>query len=240
MKGIFTQLREKRLREKLAKTKEAAEELQKEINKEELLKKQQAETEELKRKEAEETNKILPPPEPIEDIKGKKSGLKSRMDEINEKLDIITQEKHAKKEVKKKSFKLPFRVRSQLKKLALRNKVQVLLLQNNGNIKPLIAEIKEGMLIIGEKFYDGNPKGLWFWNGKFPTMLVAEWDLLPLSREALYNDAAGNKRLSNPQTIIIRGMELKEALQGKGLAGKSIIWIIIGGIVVFYVLFAGG
>ena len=220
MKGIFTKLREKRLRKKIAKElpnvdfREAAKEKPK--------------------------TELISIAKPKEEPKEKPVGLGDRVDEINEKLDLITQQKTVERKLKKKTFRLPFRVKSQLKKLALKSKVQVLLLQNNGNIKPTIAEIKNGMLIIGDKLYDGSPTALWFWNGKFPTMIVAEWDLRPVTREYLYHDAVANKRLSDPQTIIIRGMELKEILQGKGMGGKSIIWIIIGGIVIFYILFAGG
>ena len=71
-------------------------------------------------------------------------------------------------------------------------------------------------------------------------MIIPEWDLRPINRENLYNDAVEKKSLADPQTLIIRGMEFKESLQPKGLGGKTLIWIGIGGIVVFYVLFAGG
>lgn len=214
---IFAKLREERLHKNIAK----------QLPKLDLAKKEEPKVEEPKVEE---------PKEP----KQKPTGLKSQLSDIKEQLDVIAQEKKAKKEIKKKSFKLPFRVKSQLKRLALKRKVQVLLLQNNGNIKPLISEIKNGMLIIGDKLYDGSPVGLWLWNGKFPTMVVCEWDLTPLSRTVLYNDAVENKRLADPQTIIIRGMEVKELLGKAGMGGKSIIFIIIGAIVVFYILFAGG
>ena len=242
MKGILAKLKENRMRKQLAKIQSAGKELQKQLEEEELLQKQKAEKEALQKRIAEEKAKLeldIPPEKP-EEPKEVKTGLSNQIKEISEKLDNITQEKVVKEKLKKKTFKLPYKVKSQLRKLALKSKVQVLLLQNNGNIKPIIATIKDGMLIIGEKFYDGNPKGLWFWNGKFPTMIVPEWDLRPLSRESLYNDAAANKRLSDPQTIIIRAMEMKEALQGKTISSK--VWIFggIGAIIVFYVLFAGG
>ena len=187
---------------------------------------------EIEEKINKEETPIEKPPEP--------SSLKEQLTVVNEKLDKITQETKTKKDIKKKAFRLPFRVKSQLKKLALKNKVQIILLQNNGNLKPTITEIKSGMVMVGDKIYDGNPKGIWLWNGKFPTMLIPEWDLRPINRENLYNDSIEKKCLADPQTLIIRAMEFKESLQPKGLGGKALIWIFIGGIVVFYVLFAGG
>lgn len=169
-----------------------------------------------------------------------KKGLKSRLDELNEKLDTITQETKVRKKLKKQHFKVPFRVKSQLKKLALKGKVQVILLQNNRNIKPTVAQIKDGMILIGDKVYNGSSEGIWLWNGKFPTVLLPEWDLNPITPPKLQEEAVDKKRLADPQTFIIRAMMYKEALQPKALAGKTIIWIIIGAIVVLYVLFAGG
>lgn len=192
----------------------------------ELEKKVEVKMKELKEKEAEKS-------------KDEKHGLSTRLKEINEKLDTITREtKHSK--TKKKAFKLPFRVKSQLKKLAKKNKVQVILLQNNRNIKPTIAELKDGMLLVGDKIYNGSANIVWLWNGKFPTVIVPEWDLEPLTPEGLYKDAKDNKRLSEPQTIIIRAMEYKESLKPKTIGGKMLIWLLIGGVVVFYILFAGG
>lgn len=208
MKGIFTRLREKRLKQDIDK--------------------------ELPKKEE-------PKEQAIEEPQEKKTGLRDQINEINEKLGVVMQEKKVEKNLKKKNFRLPYNVKSKLKKIAMKHKVQAIVLQNNGNIKPTIADIKNGMLVIGDKLYDGSPTGLWLWDGKFPTMIVPEWDLRPISRESLYPDAVKNKRLADPQTIIIRGMEVKELLQDKKmLGGKGLIWIGIGAIVVFYVLFAGG
>jgi len=222
IKEYLAKRKEKQLQKKIDRNKQK---LEKKLREEKAL----AETEE--KIKAEEIQ-IEKPPEP--------TSLKEQLTAVNEKLDNLTQENKTKKDIKKKAFRLPFRVKSQLKKLALKNKVQIILLQNNGNLKPTIAEIKSGMVMVGDKIYDGNPKGIWLWNGKFPTMIIPEWDLRPINRENLYNDAVEKKSLADPQTLIIRGMEFKESLQPKGLGGKTLIWIGIGGIVVFYVLFAGG
>ena len=202
--------------------------------KEKQLKKKQEEA--VKIKEAEAKAKEIPKETEVE-VVSKPAGLRDQIKDLNEKLDSITQETKVKKHIKKKSFKLPYKVKSQLKKLALKGKIQAILMQYNGNLKPIVAEVKSGMLAIDGKVYDGGPKYVWFWNGKFPTMLIPEWDLTPISREDLYNDATDNKRLSDPQTLIIRAMEWKEAQAGKTVAGKTWIWFGIGIIAVLYIIF---
>lgn len=170
----------------------------------------------------------------------KKAGISDRLSDIDEKLDMITQTKKVEKRLKKKQFKIPFKVRSQLKKLALKNKVQVMLLQRTRNIKPTIGEIKEGMLLVGDKIHDCSAHAVWLWNGKYPTVIVPEWDLKPITPEDLYEEAVEHKRLADPQTIMIRAMEFRESLAPKKLSSKTIIFILIGGIIVFYVLFSQG
>ncbi len=62
---------------------------------------------------------------------GKPTGLKSSIDEVNQKLDVLTK-KDKKKEGKE--FKIPSKIRKQLKKLALKKKILVILLtRNRGN-----------------------------------------------------------------------------------------------------------
>ena len=168
-----------------------------------------------------------------------KQNLNTRLNELNEKLDSMVQETKVRKKLKKQHFRIPFRVKAQLKKLAMKNKVQIILLQNNRNIKTTVGDIKDGMIILGEKVYNGSSEGIWLWNGKFPTVILPEWDLNPITPPALYKDAVEKGRLADPQTFIIRALMYKEMLQPKTIAGKTIIWVIIGGIVVFYVLFAG-
>jgi len=176
-----------------------------------------------------------------------KKGLREQLDELNEKINVIAGVK--KKKGKVKAFKVPFNIKAQLKNVAKKKKVQVIYLQNNKNIKPTIGDIKEGMLIVEGKVYDGSSNFMWLWNGKIPTAIVPEWDLQPIhdktlarqiTAEELQSDAIQNKRLSDPQTIILRSMEHRESLVGKKLGSKAIIWIVIGGIIAAYILFAGG
>ena len=130
-------------------------------------------------------------------------------------------------------------MKRKLKKHAKQNKVQIIYLQHNRNIKPTTAEIKEGMIIIDDKVYDGSTDGVWLWNGKIPTMLIAEWDLKPVTADRLLGKAIEDKSISHPQRIIIRAIEISELLQARGkVSSKMLIWGAIGLAIVGYVLFA--
>ena len=194
--------------------------------------------------------------EPLEEAKKEKpkGGLVSQINELNEKIDIISKRKKTVKKFKKKRFKIPFRVKSQLKKLAIKNKVQVMLLQRTRNIKPVIGEIRDGMLLVGENIYNGSVNSTWLWRGKYPTHIVPEWDLQPITPEGisqmrgrpldageLYADTIKNDRSSEPQKIIIRAMEAKQNQMLKGKASvKAIIIAIVVTIIVVAVLFGSG
>lgn len=203
----------------------------------------------IKKKEKPEEIKELEEQEP------KRKGLVGQMEELSEKIDIISDKKKQEKKLKKKKFKVPFKVKSQLKKLAMRNKVQVMLLQRTRNIKPVIGEIRDGMLLIKDMVYNGAVNSTWLWNGKYPTHIVPEWDLQPLTPEGiekmkktltmspsdLYKDAIINKRSAEPQKIIIRAIEAKQNQMLKGKANtKAILITIVIVIVVMAILFGGG
>ena len=186
-------------------------------------------------KEAFKEKTIKPPGEEIP----KEKGLTTEIKELNEKLAILTKEKESK--FKKKSFKFPAKVKKQirnLKKLSEKNKIQVILLKANRTIQPTGGEMKEGMLILGNKIHDGKGDIVWMWMGKTPTAIVPEWDLMPLTRYILTKSTEELKSLIHPQTILIRAMEFKEAMMQKaGFSGKMIIWILLGAVAVGYVLF---
>ena len=126
---------------------------------------------------------------------------------ITKKLCVLTKETKVKYKLKKKNFRLPLKVKSQLKKLAMKNKVQVMLIQNNRNIKPTIGELKNGMLILDSyTIHDCPLDCVGLWNGKIPTIILPEWDLKPLSLSKLHQEAIDENRLSYPKKIILRAM----------------------------------
>ncbi len=244
---IFTQIEEKKKDEKEIKVKIP---FTKRLMK--------AKREELGVKPKEE---IMEPEEPKEleeeepKVETPKKGLVGQLKELNEKIDIISDKKNQEKKLKKKKFKVPFQVKSQLKKLAVKGKVQVMLLQRTRNIKPVIGELRDGMLLIKDMIYNGGVDSTWLWNGKIPTMIVPEWDLQPLtpdgidemkhtstmSAQELMNYCTKLGRSSVPGKIIIRAIEAKQNLMLTGKANmKTIIITIVIVIIIMAVLFSGG
>ena len=166
----------------------------------------------------------------------KKIGLTQRLSEIDEKLDIITQKK---KLEKLKPFRLPFRVRSQLKNLAKKNKLLVFMLKQDRTIQPFTAKVQDNILFIGDKMHNCSTDFIYLWQGKTPAIVLPEWDLNPIGTKDYY-DAVKDGRLIDPQTRIIQAMEYKENLQPKKMSGNMIIWIIIGIIAFIGIFMMGG
>jgi len=218
--------------------------------------------EKLRKKIEEQEQQEMPIPVPTKEEQEEepeqkpKKGLVGQLAELNEKIDIISQKKKQVKKLKKKKFKIPFIVKSQLKKLAIKNKVQVMLLQRTRNIKPVIGEIKDGMLIIKDMIYNGSVDSTWLWNGKIPTHIVPEWDLQPLtpdgieemkttstmSAQELHNYCIKFGRSAVPEKIIIRAIEAKQnqMIAGGKASVKAIIITIVIVIIVCAVLFNKG
>lgn len=178
-----------------------------------------------------------PPPEARKNL-----SLSSKLEELDEKLDTIAGLKGADKEFKKKSFKIPFKVKSQLKKGLLKNKIQVLLLRMNKTILPTIGEFKLGQLTIGENVWTGEEDIIWNWNGKVPTAIVPEWDLTPLTRGALIKECVEGNRSAAASDIIIRKMAATDAMaqEKKKMDFKMLIWIFIIGAAGLWIMFGGG
>ena len=205
----------------------------------------------IKKKAKEEPEEIKEEPKEEPDVEPRKKGLVGQLQELNEKIDIISEKGKQEKKLKKKKFKVPFSVKSQLKKLAVKNKVQVMLLQRTRNIKPIIGELIDGMLMVKGMVYNGSVDSTWLWNGKYPTHLVPEWDLQPLTPEGieemkktstlspqeLHSYCLKFGRSAVPGKIIIRMVEAKanQMLSGAKAGMKTIILFIIGTIVVMAV-----
>ena len=187
-----------------------------------------------------------PKPKPIEKPKSivdEPKSLIQQMGELNTLMKGIT-EMDAKK-LKKKNFKMPFKVKSatkNLKKMMEKNQVQVLLLKVTGAIQPTIGEINTGRLIVGEFYWNAADDICWGWLGKTPTVIVCEWDMQPLTKRRLMDDTNELKTWLHPQTIMIRLIEAKEAAEksvGKGMKPMMFVVIIIVVIIAYYMFFGG-
>jgi hypothetical protein len=183
-----------------------------------------------------EDNKVIPPTTD----KNNPYGLHNKLTEINEKIDLLSgKKKEDEKKKIKKYFKIPFKVKSKLKKNK-DTRIQVILLRHNKGIIPTVGQYNEGIIEVGEKGYDGQGDVIWLWNNKIPTAIIPEWDLYPITRGRLLKEAEEMKRISHPQTVIIRMLALKESLKPKKGFGGAWIWILIGVAVLFYLFFGGG
>ena len=202
-------------------------------------------TEDLKKeekKEIEVTHKeknIMPPKK----IDHKPKSLMEEIAEVKESLKALAPIN--KTDDKKKKFKLPLNVKRQtknLKKLMMKNKVQVIMLKSTGAIQTTIGEINAGRLIVGENYYNAAADIIWHWNGNVPTAIVCDWDMQPLTKSRLMEETDSLKTWLHPQTITIRAMIAKMA--GDKLPGarmKPAVFIALGVIaLVVYYLFVGG
>ncbi len=201
--------------------------------------KEETQTEEPKSEEEKkkfEGKKIEEP----QSIEQKPMGIRDQLKDISDKMNLIADTKGYK--LKKKGFKIPGKVKSatrNLKKLAEKGKIQVLLLKLDGSIMLTIGVMQSGMLMVGDYIHNGQGNIIWRWNGKIPTAIVPEWDLQPVTIDTLTKTTEELKSFIFPEKIIIRAMELKEALQtSKAPSAKAIIWIVIILGVAGYILFS--
>lgn len=168
---------------------------------------------------------------PTKDDKGQ--GLKSTLEQVNSKLDLLTN-----KDDKKayKEFKLPSKIKRQLKKLALKSKILVILLTRNRGMIPLVTEIRDGFVNIEGTPHQCAVDQVFLWKGKYPAMVIPEWDIRPIGTQDYY-EAVKNHTIADPIAIAIRMMENKEMIMKNKLSPKA--WIFIGLAVIagLYVLF---
>jgi len=166
-------------------------------------------------------------------------GIRTELNEVKEQLKIITDTTKTKE--KKKRFKIPSKVKSQtknIKRLIDKQKIQVILLRQSGIMSPVLGELKNGMIIVGEHIHNGADDVIWQWEGKVPTALIPEWDMQPITKRTLMQTTESLKTWIHPQTIMLRAIEAKEAGDAKKKMGSKAM-IIIGIVVIAaaYVLF---
>jgi len=176
--------------------------------------------------------------DPVSEDSSEPKGLKSHLQEVNEKLDILTKRD---KKTEQKEFKLPSNIKRQLKKMALKNKIMVLYLTGNRAMKPIITEIKNGAIIIDGKPHQCTPDFIFLWKGKYPAIVLPEWNMIPIGTKDYY-DAVENKTVADPIAVGIRMMEDKDNLMKKKLSLSPMMWVLIGLALIAgaYVLFGGG
>lgn len=171
---------------------------------------------------------------PIKEIKD--VSLTSRMEQIDEKLDILTN----KSNFKNKPYKMKWSMRRKLKTLHKKNKVLVNLLRTNRTAKFATAEIRDGVIQINDKFHECTTDFIYLLDGKHPMIVLPEWSLRPIGTKDYYDAIKNNEIGVDAQTVIIKMIEKAQQENKKTFDGKVWIWIGIGVLILAYVLFGGG
>ena len=163
-----------------------------------------------------------------------KKGLSEQVNDINAKLDMMTK---VNLEKKNKNFELPRKITGQLKKLAEKSKVLVILLKTNKMIQPIITDVKDGFISINGTPHMCSMDFIYLWKGKFPCIVLNEWDLTPIGTNDYYK-AVEEKRTADPVAVVMRMMKNKEDLMKNKMQFSKgwIIFIVIAIIAAAYML----
>jgi len=142
---------------------------------------------------------------------------------------------------KKKRFVLPGKIKTNIKKFHKKNKIMVFLLREGKGMIVQITEMFKGMIFINGDWHSVPEQAIFWYENKYPAIILPEWDLQALIPDKLYEEAIKNKRIVAPQSIILRALKLEETKMKAGgfLGGKGFIWIIIGIGLLLYLIFGG-
>jgi DNA-binding transcriptional ArsR family regulator len=177
---------------------------------------------------------------PLPKKEGDKLGLSDQIQEINEKLNIIAGIK--KKEPKR--FKLKGFSDKKLRRLNKGKKRAIFMLRQNGAVELLKGEYMQGMVKVGENYYDASAMYVWQFkrmNKYTPFYIIPEWSIRPLAREEVYSKAVTEKTLIDSQIITLRAVKMEQVgkPQGQKMGGMMWIGLIIGGLIIAWIIFGG-
>jgi len=169
-----------------------------------------------------------------------KIGLSEQMQELNDKLDLIA---NTKKQGDKK-FRLKGFSQKKLKRYNKGKYRAVLILRRNAAVELLRGEFVQGMIKVGENYYDASAMYTWLFkrlNKLIPFYIIPEWDIRPICREEIYKKAKQENTLIDSQVITLRAMKLEQVgkQEGKKMGGMMWIGLAIGAIVIIYLIFSG-
>jgi len=154
-------------------------------------------------------------------------GLSSKLDKLTE----LLEEKEDKKE---KKFKLGFSKRIGEKQKIKSNHVLVVLIRTNGKVIIKYLPVKDNMIYLRENdTYHFTPSNYIGYYKQYPVVVLPEWLLEPISRKEMTEE--GNDAL--PQKVVINAMKLAQIKPKSALAGKAMIWLVIGGIIALYLMY---
>lgn len=159
----------------------------------------------------------------------------SKLDAILKKLEALENQG----EKTEKEYKLGAMKRMGDKRKIKKNYALTHLLMTNGNIKTKFNRIVDDEIFVKEfnKSYKASTNFVGY-SGRYPTIIISEWDLLPISRESLYT-LAQEGRLAIAQDTTIHNIERAMGLlkKKKTFGGAGMILLIIGIGAVLYFLY---
>jgi len=156
----------------------------------------------IKKEKKEDVNPIFKPTE--KEVITPQGGLVSRINDLNEKVDAMVQ---INQEHMHKKFALPNKIKSQLKKMAEKNKVLILLLRRNRTIEPIITDVKNGFVVVSGIPRNCSLDFTFLWKGQnIPTLVIKDWDLEPVGTKDYYEAVKAN-RIADPMPTAIRILE---------------------------------
>jgi|TARA_R100000501_G_C2621742_1_gene114977 hypothetical protein len=167
---------------------------------------------------------------------GTEEGLKSKIDKIMERFEEM--DKNPPK--KEKKFKLPLGKRMGGTAKVKKGYALVILLRTNGSTLMNFFPIRDDLVYISDvdTYHISSTDFIGYYK-KYPLIILPEWDLQPLRRHKLYKEAIEHERLAKPQRAIIQAIHAAQLKQKSAFGGTGLLWLIIGGIAVLYIIYAG-
>lgn len=155
---------------------------------------------------------------------------KTMADKINDIHSLIdTKKEREKKSIISKKIKLS---QGQVKK----NFVSVFILYPTGNAKiEKVPIIDNSIQLKNGNYHVSSSEYIYSYENKHPFMILPSWDMKPISKARLTEITAKDGTWTDPQKILIHYMNLSQ-VKPKAKVGMSLIWIIIGAVVVLYLL----
>jgi hypothetical protein len=172
-----------------------------------------------------------------EDKKVPEPSISSRLEELNEKIDLIT----SKNQKGSKQFKLTRKIRWKAKKAMRKKEVGVLLLRENLRADVVKQKIIDNKIFVDGAWRDASLGTIYLFEGKIPLIVLPEYGIYPIGNKE-YLEAVEKGRIATPQKMTIEAVNRAE-VKGKfdfgninwkvillllALAGVA-IWVMLGG-----------
>lgn len=146
-------------------------------------------------------------------------------------LDVFTGKKRIDKE-----FKLPFRLKIGEKQKLKKNYALVLWIKNNGYTDLDFAPIEDD-------FVYNKSSGTWhqatadytLWYKKYPLLIIPEYSNIPYKPKD-HAKMIEDQGLSSRAQKVLMEIQKKADMAGKKKFGGNMLWIIIGGIILLYLI----